>query len=175
MPDRIAAQNVELDFVRFEAGPGRELKPGDAVANFEIRSRSLPGFVSTFAESGDPADRDAAINGLPEPLREKAKQALTPSLDSRVDIVLGPRYLPDASTKQIAAGYHMAITRLSWEGLLERNSTFTTGALAGLAAHIQYGFEGAFSPTEAAFLDSASTELETAIADALRWALGLKK
>lgn len=176
IPDRLAAQNLNLDYVHFESTEALGLEPGQRAAGLRVTSKLLPGFVSVFSQSTGVADRNQLFREVPDAARRKVEEALTPDLDGRVDLVIGPRYAPEATTLQVVAGFHMGITHLVRQRRLSEDSVFVRGALQGLSNYVQYVGEGPMLPADTAFLDSASTDLEKQIAEVLSWTLaGVEK
>lgn len=167
--DRIAAQNVSLEYIHFETLVDTSLIPGARIPGFAVISRCHPGYVSSFSRS--PAANPlsgANFGALPPNLRDKIKLLVGPDFDGKLDLTLGPRYKADATLEVVASGLHYAITNFVGSNRLSATSPFVKEALAELLKQFTNAPDRAVSDDQFAFLASAETVKEREVASVIR-------
>jgi hypothetical protein len=150
--------------VMFHAPVGQTIPPGNTRAGFHVTSSYSPGFTTAYV-MGDvglirfPGEVPTVVGDQIGVLQE-------PQWDSKVAVVLGPRFPAESSPQRIAADFHVGISQLIAGEMLRPDSAFVKAALDLLASALQAG--GVPSVAQVLRLPSPAPGLESEIAAAMR-------
>lgn len=120
--------------VMFHAPAGQTMLPGDARGGFHLTSSYSPGFTTAYVKGDVGLIR---FPELPTVVGDQVGILQQPGWDSKVGVILGPRFPPEWSPQAIAADFHIGISKLVATGALRPNSPFVKAALDVLAGSIQ--------------------------------------
>jgi hypothetical protein len=150
--------------VMFHAPAGQTMLPGDARGGFHLTSSYSPGFTTAYVKGDVGLIR---FPDLPTVVGDQVGILQQPGWDSKVGVILGPRFPPEWSPQAIAADFHIGISKLVATGALQQNSPFVKAALDKLAGSIQAG--GVPNVAEVVrLLPAPAAGLENEIAAAMR-------
>ena len=163
---QIALPNVSQTgaTVMFHAPAGQTISPGDTRAGFHVTSSYAPGFTTAYV-MGD-VGLIRFPGEVPTVVGDQIGVLQQPQWDSKVAVVLGPRFPAESSPQAIAADFHIGISQLIAGGVLRSDSAFVKGALDLLAVSLQAG--GLPNPAQVVRLPTPAPGLEGEIAAAMR-------
>ncbi|HEU0140200.1 MAG TPA: hypothetical protein VFQ79_10830 [Bryobacteraceae bacterium] len=173
MVDRLASKHVPLKYLHFKVKPGYEMAAGGAALEVRIISKYAPGYVTAFSRS-KPAKElpPAGMAELAKDVVDQIAKVLEPEFDSRMELVIGPRFDRDTPMATVASSFDFAMQHFTVRGDMTDASEFAKSCTAAIRWYTESATESInVAPPALDCTTKAQTQREKEIAHAMRLSL----
>jgi hypothetical protein len=149
------------------------IAPGSTAQDFAVDSTSLPGFINMTFQGLSKSSQYSpeAVASLPKEVGDQLARVFSPASDAQSLIVIGPRFAKGTSQSIITQNYLFGLYMLVLHRELDPNSPFVQNAQQTLTAQLHSQDQMRLDAASLDFTKQAKPGLETAIANALEFAL----